>query len=203
MKKYLDNLKWGIIFWIWILMVLSVSVFAYQFTNYADIWDVSSWETLSKNTFNQLLADVRYLRNNWGESTSWPIFRAKITTTQTFGTTYAIIDWDNIDIDTNNNFDLVNNRFLPTKAGKYFISCHVQWSNLWSALLNWAIYKNWVIYSSSLDRYSWSAAAVLVNSIIEMNWTTDYVDCRTSEPGDSSWTLNPAWTTFEWHYIWN
>lgn len=208
MKKYFNNFKWGVLFGLWFFVTISASVFAYQFTNYADVWDVSSWQILSKDTFNQLLADVRYLKNNQGWASTWPAFRARITTGQTFGITDKIIDWERLDFDTNNNFDLVNNRFLPTKAGKYNVACNFWWSNMWDAstwhFIN--IYKNWVIYSKKYVRYAWTTISSSTSTTVDMNWISDYVDCRISDGSDSSWVLSPTYadyTWFEWYYIWS
>lgn len=195
-------------FGLWLFLTITISVFAYQFTDYADIWDVSSWQALSKDTFNQLLADVRYLKNNQGLTSIWPAFRAWISTVQTFNTADKIINWERLDFDTNNNFDLVNNRFLPTKAGKYNVSCNLRWSNMWgnsstSMFIN--IYKNWVIYSRICVRYWWTVTSSSISTTVDMNWTTDYVDCRISDGSDDSWSINSnAYLTwFEWYYIWN
>jgi hypothetical protein len=83
MKKYFEKFKEWIIIWLWILTTLSIWVFAYQFTNYENIEDVEVWQTLTKDTFNQLLTNVRSLKDkddelewkintlSWAMSTKW------------------------------------------------------------------------------------------------------------------------------------
>lgn len=59
MKNLIEWLKKWFGFWIWFIFIMCFSVFAYQFNSYVEIADVSNETKLTKDMFNQLLANIR------------------------------------------------------------------------------------------------------------------------------------------------
>lgn len=76
MDKFFSWLKQWIWIGVWLFLVLVTWVFAYQFSTYLDIADVSSWQVLTKDSFNQLLTNVRSINTNLNaayNSTTWKL----------------------------------------------------------------------------------------------------------------------------------
>jgi len=85
--------------------------------------------------------------------------------------------------DTNSFFDTTNNRYLPTIAGYYQVSCSLAiFATTWDIAIAW-IYKNNTPIIRGMDiRFSSSVGAgdlvCVVTGIVAMNGTTDYIDLR-------------------------
>lgn len=80
MKTFLNKF----VEWIYIGAGVSVTIvvwtFAYQFTEYSDLADVGSWTTLTASSFNQLVTNVRTLKNDL-QTLSWSVARLDVTWT--------------------------------------------------------------------------------------------------------------------------
>jgi hypothetical protein len=72
MKTFLNTFKEWIYIWVWILVTLSIWVFAYNQT-YTTIPVVSSWSILSADIFNQILANMEDL-NERVNMLSWQVY---------------------------------------------------------------------------------------------------------------------------------
>ena len=63
--NYRKNFKEWVIHWLWFIFIITVfAVWAYQYTEYQNIEDVASEQLLTKDIFNQLLANVRDFKSN-------------------------------------------------------------------------------------------------------------------------------------------
>ncbi|EKE27996.1 MAG: hypothetical protein ACD_3C00111G0013 [uncultured bacterium (gcode 4)] len=71
MKNFLNWLKKWAWFWAWMLLIIATWVAAYQFTSYLDVPDAISGQTLTKDGFNQVLANVRDLNTKVNSIWSW------------------------------------------------------------------------------------------------------------------------------------
>lgn len=117
-----------------------------------------------------------------------PAFHARLTNTQTGQTDNTAIKVQiNSEVyDTDNCYDnSTNYRFTPTTAGKYYFYAQVMGSeqNFSNSVLNQMfvmIYKNGTKLATSEFAFSNNYARYVtpyVGSVIEMNGTTDYVEC--------------------------
>lgn len=81
--------------------------------------------------------------------------------------------------DTNNCFDIVNYRFVPTQAGYYEISGKGSTLSTTSASVDiMSIYKNGALYLSGPANYSTTTngLACAVSGLVYLNGSTDYVE---------------------------
>ncbi|MBI4088273.1 hypothetical protein HY418_02745, partial [Candidatus Kaiserbacteria bacterium] len=130
--------------------------------------------------------------NSVNTATSGPAFRVhKNGTDQTnIGSSPTLITWATEEFDTNNNFDLTNDRFQPTVPGKYILTAQVYYSSLDADDDGFsAIYKNGIEYARvrlPSETTEASAFGVTVTTIVDANGTTDYFEVY----GDTSVTGN-------------
>jgi hypothetical protein len=101
----------------------------------------------------------------------------------------VVVTWDNVILDTNSDFDLTNNRYLPTVAGHYSVGGVIALADMEAdKFVEIKIYKGNSVYKSA--RY-WtpvgsSIVSATVEAVVELNGTTDYVQIRVEHNGDSS-----------------
>ena len=111
-----------------------------------------------------------------GTATSGPSFsvhRNNVDQSVTVNTPTKI-DWTVEEFDTNDNFDLTNDRFQPTVAGKYLISLQVFCSAATISCTTW-IYKNGSQYRGGYTDDNGSNV-ISATAVIDFNGTTDYVE---------------------------
>jgi hypothetical protein len=72
MKTILNSLKHWVMFWVGALVTIVIWGFAYNLT-YTKVDYVSSWQSLTADTFNQLITNVEYLQTR-GYSGSQPTY---------------------------------------------------------------------------------------------------------------------------------
>jgi len=92
---------------------------------------------------------------------------------------YTKITWSTETFDTNNNFDLVNDRFQPTVPGKYLLTASVGMKSMGDEDLVYAsVYKNGELFMGG--NYTKQGASGLsgsiVSTIVDANGTTDYFE---------------------------
>ncbi len=111
-----------------------------------------------------------------------PMFSAYIGSVQTITTsTLTKVQFDTESFDTNSWYDSSTNyRFTPLKAGKYLVIGRIIYNNNNTGEKNLYIHKNGSV-ASFTNNYSVSPAipSTLVNSLIDMNGTTDYLELFT------------------------
>lgn len=183
-------------------IVLAISFLSTIWLAYISYWayqtmtTVSSWSILKSADWNILVGNIEDLKTKVSNES----FRILKTSDQILDNTRNKITWNSKNFDTTWWFDLINNQFKPTKSWKYFTSCFIYWTNLNSSAIEILLYKNWVQYTYNVVRYNWTTTWINTSWIIEMNWTSDYIDCRVADVADISW--NSTWWYFEWYYIW-
>ena len=108
------------------------------------------------------------------------IFRANRSAAQTISTaTYTKVQFNNVDFDTNSNYDNTTNyRFTPTVAGYYLINSLVSITSA-TYMVFTNIYKNGSVYQFSNRQQLGTISghrAVSNNAIVYMNGSTDYLE---------------------------
>ena len=119
-----------------------------------------------------------------GSLTSKPAFQAYLSGTQTVvsGATTKIT-MDTEDFDTDSCYDNSSNyRFTPTTAGKYYVYAVARGSTSASGLdlMMTAIYLNGATYVENQVDYrnnDAQLAGITVSAIINMNGSSDYIEC--------------------------
>jgi len=116
--------------------------------------------------------------------TNYPAFQAYLASDQTVVSgTETKITMDTEDFDTGGMYDASTNyRFTPTVAGKYYVYATVRGTAAASTLdlEMTAIYLNGATYiENQIDWRNNDAqlAGICVNAIIDMNGSSDYVEC--------------------------
>ncbi|MAZ67406.1 hypothetical protein CL652_01395 [bacterium] len=119
----------------------------------------------------------------WGtaESGIAPAFSVhKNGTNQTItASTWTKVTWSTEDFDTNADFDLTNDRFQPTVAGKYLLSASVNIYPLTAATSVYAaIYKNGSLFRRSIDVQGNTNVEnnATISLVVDANGTTDYFE---------------------------
>lgn len=210
MKKFLENFSKWIIQWLWILTIIwfvwiIYAAWTWSSTSPTTIVNDNSLYTTPDNTltsakWNELVNKVISL-----ESTVWNLnqtyFQVKKNSSQTLREINQLVTWQVKIFDTNNDFDLSNWIYKPKKPWVYRISCKIVWGSLGYTFFSVSIYKNWIEVENNFDRYNWTAASASASTLIYMNWTTDYIDCRSSDSVDTSRIASTS-SIFEWYYIW-
>ncbi|WP_448044405.1 C1q-like domain-containing protein [Bradyrhizobium liaoningense] len=103
------------------------------------------------------------------------------------------LTWSTEAFDTNSNFDTGTGRFTPTVAGKYYFSLNTFCTNA-TTFCAAAIYKNG---SVALQTNQIGAGAFgVVNGVIDMNGTTDYVTAYGYAAGGNYINGTAAYTNF-------
>ena len=115
---------------------------------------------------------------------NYPAFEANRTSTFLVpNTTVTKVQFDNEVFDTNGYYDNATNyRFTPLVAGKYMVYSTMSISENNSGALNAGygyIYKNGSLHSAQYVAYlnnPGQIAGITLNSVVEFNGTTDYVE---------------------------
>jgi hypothetical protein len=110
-------------------------------------------------------------------SGNMPAFSAYLGGAQTVSAgTFAKVQCNVEEFDTNSNYDTSNYRFTPTVAGYYQVTCAVQEGAGASLTLQTNIYKN----GTAIKKSSYSGAiayyACTLSALVYMNGTTDYLE---------------------------
>lgn len=118
-----------------------------------------------------------------GVAGTGPAFSAyNSSTTALTNSGYTKIDFQTEEFDTNNNF--ASSRFTPTVAGYYQLNASVQVTVGSSFEFSAIIYKNGTAYKSGTDNVYSTTYCAIVNSLVYLNGSTDYVEiysfCGTS-----------------------
>ena len=136
---------------------------------------------------------------------NYPAFEAYLSASQNVSdATHTKCEFDIERFDTDNCYDNTTNyRFTPTVAGKYFVYCQIELdsnADQQIAMAQARIYKNGSAYSIKILEATGNPIGQLVsltvNSIIDMNVTTDYLegfgycDDTTSSPAFLGSSLN-------------
>lgn len=110
-----------------------------------------------------------------------PVFSARLSADQNFSTnTWAKIQFDSEDFDTNSNYDnSTNYRFTPTVAGYYLVTFNVRVNYSGSATnaIYLAIYKNgsvWTTTSHLNVTGNWGSRHI--TSLVYCNGSSDYIE---------------------------
>jgi hypothetical protein len=157
MKTFLKKFKEWIYVWLWIIVTLSIWVFAtYQFQEYQNIDDVEVWQTLTKDIFNQLLGNVRNL-NSETNILSWSI-----------NTLNWVLQDDVEDLDSRIN---VLNWNINTLS---WVLQDLKTGTIWAWLLsptsaNW-VTTRWVYRWTYVEPLSWLSSTLNIDT----DWTKIY-----------------------------
>lgn len=111
--------------------------------------------------------------------------------TQAMTGTLAKVTWSTEAYDTNNNF--ASDRYTPTVAGKYTVTASATFAV--QAQLKVAIYKNGSLYAQNQDNAT-NSFQVLVNTVVDMNGTTDYLEVYASNDNSQNLAGTSANTYF-------
>ncbi|TKW61292.1 MAG: hypothetical protein DI628_01285 [Blastochloris viridis] len=109
-----------------------------------------------------------------GSQVAFSVNRNGTDQTLTANTT-ANIDWTTKAFDTTNSFNLTNDRFTPTVAGKYVFSLNA-YCNPSSSYCTTAILKNG--FTQNMGHGYGTNQMAPVTAILDMNGTTDYVTAQ-------------------------
>lgn len=71
MNKYYDKFIWGVVSWLWILLVIWITWVAYW--AYVTLSNVSTWDPLTASNYNQLIENVSVLKSTVDWIWSWVI----------------------------------------------------------------------------------------------------------------------------------
>ncbi len=109
-----------------------------------------------------------------GSQVAFSVHRNSVDQTLTANTT-TNIDWTTKAFDTTNSFNLTNDRFTPTVAGKYVFSLNA-YCNPSSSYCTTAILKNG--FTQNMGHGYGTNQMAPVTAILDMNGTTDYVTAQ-------------------------
>lgn len=128
-----------------------------------------------------------------GVSPSFSVHRNEVDQTITPNTPVKI-NWTTEEFDTNNNFDLTNDRFQPTAPGKYLfvLSLHCPDNTTWCQA---RLYKNGLEVIEAGNKSSLQHL-ISVSRIIDMNGTTDYVEAYVYNGGGTTLSGDKKLTSF-------
>ncbi|QLF72049.1 hypothetical protein FE840_020645 (plasmid) [Peteryoungia desertarenae] len=109
--------------------------------------------------------------------------------------THTKLTWSTEVFDTNNNFDTTTSRFTPTVPGIYYFSASAYCYEGSSTACQVSINKN----GSGLfvGHTTADASFGMVNGIVQMNGTTDYVEAFVYNEGGTLVHGNGGWTYFQ------
>ena len=108
-------------------------------------------------------------------SGNMPAFSAYATSTQSISSaTFTKITFDTEVFDTNSNF--ASSRFTPTVAGYYQVNGNMRCGGTSKTVAVVAIYKNGSNYGYGNQINGTSAIQLVVNEIVYLNGSTDYVE---------------------------
>ena len=131
-----------------------------------------------------------------------PAFSAEKTgTNQTVNpSTETKVTYEAERFDTNNDFDLANNRFTPTVPGKYYLTTAMIWlSTDDEAALQVIFFRNGLVFKEHFIRASGTASQGLTYSaLIDANGSTDFFEVFVQHNAATSKQIsgNPAHTWF-------
>jgi hypothetical protein len=114
-------------------------------------------------------------------SVAFSVHRNNVNQTVTNGVN-TLINWTTEDFDTNNNFDLANDKFQPTVAGKYILTLSTYCSDA-TTYCQALIKKNGSTYVANGISSSPSPFVASVSAVVDMNGTTDYVETYVVDQG--------------------
>ena len=122
-----------------------------------------------------------------------PAFSAYLSTGQTFSNaTYTKIAFDTKEFDTNTNFSTANNRFTPTVAGYYQITCGFRCdTNAAEAFL--ILYKNGTEFKHFVDMIV-TQYGIGGTALVYANGSTDYFEMYFYQNSGSSKTSSSGST---------
>lgn len=137
-----------------------------------------SWNQV--NLSNGVTSTLPVANGGTGITTASPAFKARCTTTQTFGASgYTKVQCNTEDFDTASAYDNATNyRFTPLVAGRYlFVATCAVTSMPDTKQVGVAFYKNGVVNQFN-GIYNGATAGLQVNgsAIIDLNGSTDYVE---------------------------
>ena len=128
--------------------------------------------------------------------TNYPAFHVSINTEQTGrNTTQTVVQYNVVSFDTNNCYSTSTYRFTPNVAGKYFFGMTIRYDNVNSSRCIGYIYKNSNIYNLDemwSDSGSGPDLSPKVYATMEMNGSTDYVECKTYHDKGFAVNTNPV-----------
>ncbi len=110
-------------------------------------------------------------------ASTWPSFSVhKGGTNQTTITGTEKVVWSTEDFDTNSDF--ASNRFTPTVAGKYLLTCYIQWTSYTADdQLVLSLFKNGTVYrGTSTLASSTDSDGNTLTAIVDANGSTDYFE---------------------------
>jgi len=145
---------------------------------------------IKSNTYADFNGREILTANNDGaltiQKTNYPAFAAYLDSTTTItDNTITKIEFDVEVFDTDNAYDNATNyRFTPQVAGKYFVTVNVRSQVNGTDQLNFFgayLYKNGSLYHSSFTDSRGTSKLTYsntqeVNSILDMNGSTDYIE---------------------------
>lgn len=134
-----------------------------------------------------------------------PCFSATraLSTQSITSATWTKIQFDTVKFDTTNAYDgTTNYRFQPLVAGYYKVIVSVR-STVDTTQLNVGVYKNGVLYKQNvLGVSSTAATSIIIEVIVSMNGTTDYIEGYGFITGTSpAFSNNEDRTYFQAHLI--
>lgn len=195
----------SVISWVFFTIWALLCVLAVSATNNWNVSNVNTWQQLSSQLWNDTMNEIKnYIDSNNGNSIK-PMFKVSKSSNQTWmNTSIQKITWQEIEFDNTNSFDLANNRFQPNVEWVYDIRCSLYAQNLDNNFIQWYLYLNDEDIASKVYRYHFTTTSFSASSLIYMNGSTDYVDCRARDLADTSWSISSSkpLTRFEWYYIW-
>ena len=127
-----------------------------------------------------------------GSETS-PSFAVYTTTDQSFNVT-SKINWEAERFDTNDDFDLANDRFQPSVPGTYLLTASAYCSG---SSANWCavfLYKNGVAIADSWDQGTQEQGNI--TQVVEANGTTDYFEIYVSSGNRTVFSGSGRYTRF-------
>ena len=106
-------------------------------------------------------------------SPSFSVHKGGTDQTGVVTATWTKVTWPTEEFDTNSDF--ASNEFIPTVAGKYLLSAHVQFTTMVdTSSVRIAIYKNDVVYKVATNAGSGTVAqGVSITAVVDANGTDD------------------------------
>jgi hypothetical protein len=130
---------------------------------------------------------------------SFSVHKNGTSQTITPGATFTKITWATEVFDTNSDFDLVNDRFQPSVAGKYLVTVNTYCSalTLTSGYCAAGIAKNGTVIHINWDSDDEDTeASGSISAVVDMNGTTDYLEAFTYTSNNALLSGNSTYTNF-------
>lgn len=183
MKIFLNRFKEWVYIWFWLVFTISISLFAYS--AYTSISPVNPWDTLSSETFNQIIADLEDVNSRL----SYEVKNVKQVNWKIAPINLINWVWMDVDLDSNTiNWDLGLidwNKLIAPVDWIYYASLSKAMIQKTQFIYSWIFLNDsiyiWYSWRETNNFHSFSTST----TVYMKKW--DFITFRLNTYGSNSW----------------